>query len=56
MAKVFSNKNSIYTLCPSAPVKYAPVASPVDEVGEIACNVPNDTFPANRYISFLPWS
>ena len=36
------------TLCPSAPVRCAPVVSPVNEFEEIASLVPNNASPANK--------
>ena len=36
------------TPCPSAPVRCAPVASPVDKFSEIATPVPNYASPANK--------
>ena len=38
----------LYTPCPSAPVRYALVASPVDNFAEIASPVQNYAFPANK--------
>ena len=38
----------IYTPCPSAPVRYAPVGSPVDKSSEIATPVTNYASPANK--------
>ena len=37
-----------YTPCPSAPVRYAPVAYPVDNFAEFATPVPNYSSPANK--------
>ena len=39
---------------PSAPVKCALVASPVDKFAEIVSPVPNYASPDNKWISFLP--
>ena len=36
------------TLCPNAPVRYAPVAFPFDKFAEIASRVPNYVSPANK--------
>ena len=50
LKKIFSQN---LTPCPSAPVKCAPVASPVDKFAEIAAPVPNYASSFNKSISFL---
>ena len=44
----------IVTPCPSAPVKCAPVASPVNKFAEIVSPDPNYASSANKWMSFAP--
>ena len=48
--------HSLYTPCPSASVRCASVASPVDKFAEITPPVPNYSPLANKWIGSLPWS
>ena len=48
--------SSVSTPYPSALMRYAPVASPVDKLAEIASVVPNYVSPANKWTTFLPRS
>ena len=47
------NKYSAFqTICPSVPVRCAPVVSPVDKFDEIASPVTNYASSANKWIKF----
>ena len=49
-------RSFVVTPCPSALMRCAPVASPVDKLPEIATPVLNYVCPVNKRIGFLPWS
>ena len=50
------NEDNCNTPCPSSPVRFAPVASPVDHFAEIFSAVPNYSSPANKVKNLLPHS
>ena len=49
---VFTVKASLMTPCPSAPVRYAPVASPVNKFPETVSSFPKYPSQVNKWKSF----
>ena len=56
--KKFENPGNITKMTvtpgPSAPVRCAPVAFPINKFAEIASPTPNYASPLNKWITFLP--